>query len=134
MDRLFLDANVLFSAAYRANSGLVALWDLSDVRLLSSFYAIAEADRNLGSPERRQRLQELVRECEIVADRGVREAPEEEMLPEKDRPILRAALSGRATHLITGDVTHFGQLFGSQVAGVLVLRPGEYLRSRQPSR
>jgi hypothetical protein len=31
----------------------------------------------------RLRLQDLVHECEIVADRGVREAPEEEMLPRR---------------------------------------------------
>ena len=26
MDKLFLDANILFSAAYRANAGLLRLW------------------------------------------------------------------------------------------------------------
>ncbi len=35
MDRLFLDANVLFSAAYRDDSGLQRLWDLSDVELVT---------------------------------------------------------------------------------------------------
>jgi len=28
MDRLFLDANVLFSAVYRPNPGLLKLWKL----------------------------------------------------------------------------------------------------------
>jgi len=28
MDRLFLDAHVLFSAAYRPNAGLLKLWKL----------------------------------------------------------------------------------------------------------
>jgi len=36
MDRLFLDANVLFSAAYRPQVGLVRLWKLKDVVLCSS--------------------------------------------------------------------------------------------------
>jgi len=31
MDRLVLDANVLFSAAYKANSRLLELWKLDDV-------------------------------------------------------------------------------------------------------
>jgi hypothetical protein len=30
LDRIFLDANVLFSAAYLENSGLVRLWQLED--------------------------------------------------------------------------------------------------------
>lgn len=27
MDKLFLDANILFSAAYRSNAGLLRLWE-----------------------------------------------------------------------------------------------------------
>jgi hypothetical protein len=30
LDRVFLDANVLFSAAYMENSGLARLWQLDD--------------------------------------------------------------------------------------------------------
>ena len=47
MDRVFLDANVLFSAAYLESSGLARLWQLADAELLSSDYAIEEARRNL---------------------------------------------------------------------------------------
>src|SRR5258708_27693879 len=39
MDRLFLDANVLFSAAYRVDAGLVQLWKLKNVTLRSSHAA-----------------------------------------------------------------------------------------------
>jgi hypothetical protein len=35
-DRVFLDANILVSAAWRASNGLLALWKLSDVDLLTS--------------------------------------------------------------------------------------------------
>ena len=43
MDRLFLDANVLFSAPYRIDAGLVRLWKLKDATLCSSRHALEEA-------------------------------------------------------------------------------------------
>lgn len=51
-------------------------------------------------------------------------------LPIKDRPILRAAISGRATHLLTGDRKHFGCYFDQTIDGVLLLLPATYLNSR----
>ena len=51
-------------------------------------------------------------------------------LVEKDRPILLAAIVAHATHLLTGDKDHFGKYFGQAVAGVLILRPRDYLSSR----
>jgi hypothetical protein len=60
VDRIFLDANVLFSAAYRENSGLVEIWRLKGVRLLSSSYAIEEARRNLVAADQRYWLRRLV--------------------------------------------------------------------------
>jgi uncharacterized protein len=53
----------------------------------------------------------------------------------KDAPILLAAIAARATHLITGDVRHFGPYFGKQIEGILVLSPADYLgRRRERSR
>jgi hypothetical protein len=54
--------------------------------------------------------------------------PETVRLPEKDRPVLLAAVAGGATHLITGDVTHFGPLLGQKVEGVLIQRPAGVAR------
>jgi hypothetical protein len=36
MDIVFLDANVLFSAAYRLEAKFLILWRMPDVRLISS--------------------------------------------------------------------------------------------------
>jgi uncharacterized protein len=47
VDRLFLDANVLFSTAYRPNAGLLQFWKLKQATLCSSHYALAEARINL---------------------------------------------------------------------------------------
>lgn len=128
MDRLFLDANVLFSAAYRPKNGLLALWNLQRVTLLSSPYAIAEALRNLDDDLQRSRLRRLADNLEQVRSIAPHPLPVE--LPAKDEPILRAALAGHATHLLTGDIKHFGKFYGQEILGVLILPPGRYLNSR----
>lgn len=131
MDRVFLDANVLFAAVLRPDSGLHRLWRLEEVELLSSGYALEEARRNLEKPAQLGRLTRLSRRVRLVKaehytlPRGIR-------LPEKDLPILLAAIDGGATHLLTGDREHFGLYYRQKVAGVLILPPSEYpfLRDR----
>ena len=132
MDRLFLDANVLFSAAWREDSGLLRLWKLPGAELVSSAYAVEEARRNLGETEARARLETLLGDMTIVAEGSVAELPANVTLAPKDRPILAAAIHANATHLITGDRKDFGKLFGRRIRGVLILRPADYHRSRRP--
>lgn len=128
MDRVFLDANVLFSAAYRSESALRRLWERGGVQLVTSAYAVEEARRNLPAGERRARLDVLLTTVEQVAETAGHPLPAGVELPDKDRPILLAALRAGATHLITGDVTHFGRYFGQTVAGMQILPPAAYLR------
>jgi predicted nucleic acid-binding protein len=130
VDRVFLDANVLFSAAYREDAGLLRLWRLEDTRLLTSVYAMDEARRNLAEPAQRERLDRLVPALEVCSVGCILPPGVAEGLPDKDRPILQSAVAAGATHLLTGDVSHFGPLFGQTVAGVLVLRPAAYLRGK----
>ena len=124
MDRLFLDANVLFSAAYSANAGLLQFWKLKNVVLCSSRYALEEAAINLAQDVQRTRLEELSAAIQLFEPIS-RSLPQGLALPDKDAPILLAAV---ATHLITGDVRHFGRYFGKRIEGLLVLPPGDYLR------
>ena len=131
MDRLFLDANILFSAAYRPGAGVARLWQIDGVALITSSFAVQEAQRNLNDPEQKDRLEELLRELEV--GEALMLPPERRggiELPEKDWPILGGAVTTGATHLITGDQRHFGQYFGRQVLGVWIVKPGEYLRER----
>jgi predicted nucleic acid-binding protein len=51
MDRLFLDVNILLSAAYEASARLRMLWRSKDVALCSSQYAVEEARENLEEEE-----------------------------------------------------------------------------------
>ncbi len=133
MDRLFLDANVLFSAAYRDDSALLRLWELEDVELVTSAYAFEEARRNLGTDEQLERLQELVKlmgGLQIVPESAVA-LPAGVELSEKDVPILEAAIAAETSHLITGDRQDFGRYFGEKLAGVWVMTPRQYLTTRK---
>ena len=129
MDRLFLDAKVLFSAAYRPEAGVLKLWKLKGVELITSAYALEEARINLYEEEQRARLDHLTRAMEVIASHPEGALPSGVKLPRKDQPILLAAIETQATHLLTGDLTHFGRYFGRTFAGVLILPPGDYLRT-----
>ncbi len=126
MDRLFLDANVLFSAAYQPNA---RRWKLKNVALCSSRYAIEEARINLRDDEQRARLIRLSGLIHMF-EAGSSPVPHGVSLPEKDAPILLAAMVADATHLLTGDIRHFGPYFGKKIAGIAIMLPGDYLRLR----
>ena len=91
MHRLFLDANVLFSAAYRPDAGLLSLWKLKTVALCSSRYAVEEARINLDDDEQRGRLTTLIQHLQLF-DAASQDLPSGVSLPEKDVPILLAAI------------------------------------------
>ena len=50
-------------------------------------------------------------------------------LPAKDRPIFMTAVKCRATHLLTGDVRHYGPFLNdpSRTAGVAIMTNREVL-------
>jgi hypothetical protein len=133
VDRLFLDACVLFSAAYHPSSPLRRLWEVGDATLLASELVVEEARRNLAvlRPERLNHLGQLSGRLEIVMATLTTVPPEAQRLPDKDFPVLLAALAGGATHFLTVDKKHYGSLFGKTVGSVLILSPGEYLMRRR---
>ena len=129
MDRVFLDANVLFSAAYKPQSRLLQLWKLPNVAFFSSRYALEEARANLDQDDQKSRLIRLSASLQLV-EAVARRLPSEILLPDKDAPILLAAFAARATHLLTGDIRHFGPYLGKEIAGVAISLPGTYLKRR----
>ena len=131
MDRVFLDANILFSAAWRDDSGLTRLWELKQIVLLTSTYAFEEAYRNLPNPQQRERLQHLTAGIEIVEVSTAKGPLVDEVdLPANDRPILAGAIAAGATHLLTGDRRAFGRYYGKTLSGVRILRPSSYLETK----
>ncbi len=131
-DILFLDANVLFSAAYREDSGILKLWKLDSVKLVSSTYAIEEARRNLDASHQKERLQSLLIEVEeCLPYHKEISLPENIALREKDIPILLAAIFIKADYLITGDVKDFGKFYGKKICNITILTPADYLKKRR---
>lgn len=130
--RVFLDANVLFSAAYRETGSVRAFFALARAgacSLVSSAHAVEEARRNLASkhPARLQDLEALLGSVLITPE------PREAMLawaastrlPPKDIPILAAAVESRCHVLATGDRSDFGPLLGRRLRGTLVMLPAD---------
>ena len=134
MKRVFLDANVLFTAAHNP-SGKAALVIALGVRgkweVVSSSYAAEEARRNIALkfPQSQSRLQVLIDSISINASGSGADCPVK--LPEKDRPIMEAAIRARATHLLTGDLRDFGALMNKprQTAGIVIQTVAEFLSS-----
>lgn len=134
MKRLFLDANVLFSAAWKpGHSGVVALWEIENVELVTSDFALEEARRNLGLESQQAELDRLIQGVKVVPSPLGVSLPPAISLPDKDIPILAAALASGCRYLITGDVRHFGDLMGRRVLGLVVLTPGRFMRERHCS-
>jgi predicted nucleic acid-binding protein len=128
VDRIFLDANILFSMAY-GSPGLKLLWDLAEEKrcvLLASNYVIEEARRNLLSVEQIKRLETFLSVVQIVPEVDP-EIPCPIALPEKDWPVLLAAISVKADYLLTGDMMHFGKYLRQTIRGVKICLPRDYL-------
>ena len=96
---------------------------------MTSAYAAEEAALNLTEEDQRVRLARLLER--VLVTTGVSPLPPGVKLPEKDQPILQAAIQAQATHLLTGDKQHFGPHFGRRLGGVLVLPPAEYFARRR---
>jgi predicted nucleic acid-binding protein len=130
-DKLFLDANILFSVAY-GSPGLDRLWKLSKkghCQLIASQYVIEEARRNLDQQEHLDKLERYLSELTVVAEADP-SIPCPIDLPDKDSPVLMAAIAAKADYLLTGDVTHFGKYFGKTIMGVKISTARDYLLSK----
>ena len=114
------------------SSGLARLWQLKDADLLSSDYAIEEARRNLALDRAPAlaRLDRLTAVLTIVNLPQIFKQALSVRIDSKDRPILLAAIRGKADYLLTGDGRHFGHLYGKRIEGVMVLRPAQYFERR----
>jgi predicted nucleic acid-binding protein len=130
VDRPFLDANVLFSAARSASTRLRELWQRPETVLLTSAYCVEEARRNVAvdRPAALADLGALVARLTLVSE----PAADAELLkgielPDKDRPVFLAAVQAKATHFLTGDHKHFGPYRGKTFGGVRIATPADYL-------
>lgn len=129
--RIFLDANILFSAAKSSGAVRQLLADLhaDGQPLVADGYVAAEAQRNIAakaSGEGAHYLQALLSRIEVNAVRHASAAgTAAQWLPEKDRPVLLAAIACRCNALVTGDRTHFGPGYGKIFEGVTIYSPAQ---------
>jgi predicted nucleic acid-binding protein len=136
--RLFLDANILFTAAHNPKGKAALALELGQAgiwQLATSAYAMEEARRNivLKFPRCLERLQSDASRLRIVPDAPDVSCPAG--LAEKDGPILRAAIGCKADVLLTGDVKNFGFLMNApeKTSGILIQTVGGFLAAPSSS-
>lgn len=130
--RIFLDANILFSAA-KSNGAIRQLFEnltLAKHMLVADTYVQAEAIRNIAAKANEQAARDLDTLLSQIEVSTVQFAQPSQTLqdaahwlPEKDRPVLLAAMVLACDVLVTGDSTHFGAGYGKRFEGVLVCSP-----------
>jgi len=126
--RIFLDANVLFSASKSNGAVRLLVRRLLDAghECLADEYVVIEARRNLEAkgPEALAVLDALLAQIQVAAAHAPgRAVKDTDWLPENDRPVLYAAMRLKCHALVTGDRTHFGQGYGKAYGGVTIHSP-----------
>ncbi|MBN1625672.1 MAG: DNA-binding protein [Deltaproteobacteria bacterium] len=120
--RIFLDANILFSASI----------DGSATRLLLDA-ALRYADECITSPHAYEEARRNIEAKRPGQSAGFKEISKNIVfcnafytdlsidLPQQDIPVLAGAIGAQCTHLWTGDKEHFGPLYGKTIQGVQVV-------------
>jgi predicted nucleic acid-binding protein len=127
--RVFLDANVLFSAAKSDGAVRALMHRLLDAghECCADAYVVEEARRNLAAKGAAalQALDALLARLHVApaAAPGTAADAATDWLPPKNRPVLAAAIRLRCDALVTGDRTHFGAGYGQRFGGVAVHSP-----------
>ncbi|MFH0352264.1 MAG: PIN domain-containing protein [Chromatiales bacterium] len=126
--RVFLDANILFSAAKSDGTvrELLTLLVKAGHECWADGYVAEEARRNLAAkaPDGLPVLEELLGRVHVAVAQPHPATLQAALgIPEKDRPVLTAAIQLKCDVLVTGDRTHFGTFYGKSLGGVTVHSP-----------
>ena len=126
--RIFLDANILFSAA-KSDGAVRRLLELlmkARHECCADGFVLEEARRNLAAkaPDGLVMLDSLLARMEVAGAQPFNAALDAALpLPDKDRPVLATAIRLGCAALVTGDRTHFGPLYGRTFRGVIIHSP-----------
>lgn len=130
--RVFLDANVLFTAAHNPKGKAAFIIELGvagQFSLFTSDVARKEAERNLSAkyPDAFPLPVALIGQITLV--KKDMSAPFPDGLPIKDAVIFQAASACSATHFLTGDLRHFGPFMNQPDAScsIIVQTVAEFL-------
>jgi predicted nucleic acid-binding protein len=126
--RIFLDANILFSAAKSAGAvrALVSRLLAARHECWVDGYVAEEARRNIlaKDPKHLPELDRLIARLRLSsAVPDVARAKSWRGIAEKDRPVVAAAAALGCDILVTGDRSHFGTLYGRSLAGMTIHSP-----------
>ncbi len=132
MMRVFLDANVLFTAAHNPGGKaafVIELGAAGHFEVCTSRAAWREAERNLAAryPDCLQALASMMPGISVVSMDPSCAVPDS--LPPQDAVIFQSAVSCRATHFLTGDLRHFGPMMNQpqKTSSVVVQTVAEFL-------
>ncbi len=119
--KIFLDANILFSASLPNSLVFEYLKSLSEkVDFTTSYYAVDEASRNIRI-KFKDRL-EFFQDLSLLIESTQASLFEVDVeINKKDLPIICGAISAQADYLLTGDKKDFGHLFGKTIQGVKIV-------------
>lgn len=119
--KVFLDANILFSASDEKSATRRLLACLaSHGEPVTNAHAWEEARRNL-ERKRPHLLAGFEGLRQIVPISHAFRLPADIEVAEKDKPILAGAIGAACTHLWTSDRQHFGSLYGVTLHGVRIV-------------
>lgn len=129
---VFLDANVLFSAAIGGPSFelLMELAGSGRIRLTTSRECLAEAEVNLERkrPGARPRLPDVMAQVAVeIGESGEHADWAAALIHPDDIHVIAAARAAGADVLLTGDTTHFGSLMTRDDLGISVRTPRAFL-------
>lgn len=119
--RVFLDANILFSAADPHSATRRLLNTLfHHTAVVANRHVWEEAARNIERkrPGLLQEPRELEGRLGFVSQFSQIEFAS---IPEKDQPVIRGAVGSKCTHLWTSDLRHFGKLYGKEIHGTKIV-------------
>ncbi|MEI7435362.1 MAG: PIN domain-containing protein [bacterium] len=119
--KVFVDANVLFSAADPESATRILLNALFlHATVVINEHVWEEARRNIEI--KRPRLASCFEELKPKLQFSSRlTIVKDSQLPDKDQPVLNGAVASRCSHLWTVDKSHFGHLYGKTIDGTLVV-------------
>ena len=137
MNKVFLDANVIFSAVYSETGGSAYILQLAKkgrIKLYSSRLAIKEAERNLREKADIKvvlRFYDLLDEVyiELVdVDRAKAKERFSDLVGEKDSPILASAITSKADFFLTLDKKHLlNQKVLNANLAVKIINPSQFI-------
>jgi predicted nucleic acid-binding protein len=119
--RIFIDANILFSAADRASVTRELFTNTAEhAELVTNPHAWEEASRNLSykKTEHLSGMNDLKKHLVITSAFG---HIDKTVLPQHDAPILAGAVGACCTHIWTSDKKHFGTWYGKKINDITIL-------------